>query len=213
MIDCISIATSHQFTGNLVREQHRLRHAEVIKRLCWRGVYEINDLEFDRYDTLATEYFVSRDEAGRVLGVIRSNPTTIPYMLEECFPFLVDGSLPKASHIFEASRLVVDHTTLKTQKERWVVIDKLLVALMERGLQRKLSEYVGFMIPEIWESTFIRVGWKPEWLGPEKQLPEQNYIVRAGRILVNRSIYEHIKMSTGLSGQTVLNFGRGGGTE
>ena len=131
-------------------------------------------------------------------------------MLKECFPFLADGPLPEASDIFEASRLVVDKTTLETQKERWVVIDKLLVALMERGLQRKLTEYVGFMIPEIWESTFIRVGWKPEWLGPGKQLLEQDYIVRAGRILVNRSIYEHMKRSTGLTGQTVLNFGRGG---
>ena len=45
MIDCVSIATSHNFTGNLVREQHRLRHAEVIQRLGWRGVYEINDLD------------------------------------------------------------------------------------------------------------------------------------------------------------------------
>jgi len=87
MIDCVSIPTSHHLTGNPVREQQRLRHAEVIKRLGWHDVYEINDLEFDHYDTLATEYFVSRDEAGRVVGVIRSNPTTIPYMLEECFPF------------------------------------------------------------------------------------------------------------------------------
>lgn len=209
MIDCVSIATSHHFTGNLVREQHRLRYAEVIVKERWRGLYTINDLEFDRYDTVATEYFVSRDQAGRVEGVIRSNPTTIPYMIEECFPSLIDGSLPRDRHIFETSRLVVDRTTLTTQAERAVVVNKLLVALMERGLQRELSEYIGFMIPKIWNCTFRRIGWEPEWLGPEERSWQYDHTVRAARIPVNRSIHEHLKISTGLSGQTVLNFGHG----
>lgn len=209
MIDCVSIATSHHFTGNLVREQHRLRYAEVIVKERWRGLYAINDLEFDRYDTVATEYFVSRDQAGSVVGVIRSNPTTIPYMLKERFPFLIDGSLPRESHIFETSRLVVDRTTLTTPAERAVVVNKLLVALMERGLQRKLSEYIGFMIPKIWDCTFRRIGWEPEWLGPEVGLLQSDHTVRAARIAVDRSIHEHLKRSTGLSGQTVLNFGYG----
>ena len=209
LIDCVSIATSHHFTGDPVREQHRLRYAEVIVKERWRDVSTIDDLEFDPYDTRETEYFVSRDETGRVLGVIRSNPTAIPYMIEECFPFLIDGSLSKDPHIFEASRLVVDRTTLDTREKRKPVVNKLLVALMERGLQHELSEYIGFMIPGIWESTFRRIGWEPEWLGPEVGLLRSRDTVRAARIPVNRSIYEHIKRSTGLTGQTVLNFGRG----
>jgi len=70
---------------------------------------------------------------------------------------LIEGSRPRDSYIFEASRLVVDHTSL-TDKEREIVVDRLLVALMERGLQRELSEYIGFMIPKIWECTFQRIG-------------------------------------------------------
>jgi len=208
MIDCVSISTSHHFDGNLVREQHELRYAEVYVKEGWRDVYEINGLEFDRYDTLKTEYFVSRNEAGRVMGVIRSNPTTIPYMIEERFPSLIEDSLPMDSHVFETSRLVVDRTRLTTPEERAVVVDKLLVALMERGLQRNLSGYIGFMIPKIWKRTFRRIGWEPEWLGPERQLPGSDVIVRAGRVSVDPSIHEHLKKSTGLTGQTVLNFGR-----
>ncbi len=209
MIDCVSIATSHHFTDNLVREQHGLRHAEVIVKARWRDVYTINNLEFDRYDTVATEYFVSCDQAGRVVGVIRSNPTTIPYMIEECFRSLIDGSLPRDPRIFEASRLVVDRTTLTSPAERAVVVDKLLVALMERGLQRELSEYIGFMPPKIWDRTFRRIGWEPEWLGPEMQLPGHNYKVRAGRIPVDESIQNQLKEFTSLSDHTILNFGRG----
>ncbi len=213
MVDCVSIATSHHFTDNLVREQHVLRYAEVIVKARWRDVYTINNLEFDRYDTLATEYFVSRDQTGRVVGVIRSNPTTIPYMIEECFPSLIDGSLLRDPHIFEASRLVVDRTTLTTPAERAVVVDKLLVALMERGLQRELTEYIGFMPPKIWDRTFRRIGWEPEWLGREVRLKQYDHTVRAGRILVSQSIYEHLKNFTGLTGHTVLNFGSWGGAE
>jgi len=209
MIDCVSIATSHHFTDNLVREQHGLRYAEVIVKARWRDVYTFNNFEFDRYDTLATEYFVSRDQAGRVVGVIRSNPTTIPYMIEECFPSLIDGSLPRDPQILEASRLVVDRTTLTTPAERAVVVDQILVALMERGLQRELSEYIGFMPPKIWDRTFRRIGWEPEWLGREVRLKQYDHTVRAGRLLVSQSIHKHLKNATGLSGQTVLNFGRG----
>lgn len=171
-------------------------------------VYAINGLEFDRYDTLETEYFVSRNQTGRVIGVIRSNPTTIPYMIEERFPFLIESWLPKDSNVFETSRLVVDRTTLTTPEERGVVVDKLLIALMERGLQRNISGYIGFMIPKIWKRTFCRIGWEPEWLGPEKQLPGSDVIVRAGRLPVDASIHKHLKKSTGLTAQTVLNFGR-----
>ena len=79
---------------------------------------------------------------------------------------------------------------------------------MERGRQRKLSEYVGFMVPEIWKSTLVRIGWEPEWLGPELGLLRYRQTVRAARIPVSPSIYDQIKEFTGLSGQTVLNFGR-----
>ena len=209
MIDCVSIATLHHFTGNPIREQHRLRYAEVIVKEGWRDVYAINKMEFDRYDTLATEYFVSRDQAGGVLGVIRSNPTIIPYMLEERFPSLIEGPLPGDPHTCEASRLVVDRTTLKTPEERAPVVDRLLVALMERGLQHELSAYIGFMPPKIWNHTFRRIGWEPEWLGPEALLPGYDYTVRAGRIPVDRSIHKQLKKSTGLLGRTVLNFGTG----
>ena len=210
-VDCVSIATCHHFTDNPIREQHRLRYAEVVIREGWRGVYAIDKMEFDRYDTLATEYFVSRDDSGRVLGVIRSNPTTIPFMLEERFRSLIKGSLPKDSHVFEASRLVVNRRRLKTRKARAPVVDRLLVALMERGLQRKLSSYIGFMPPNIWDSTFRRIGWEPEWLGPERRLRGYGYTVRAARIPVGASIHKYLRKTTGLSGRTILNFGHGNG--
>jgi N-acyl-L-homoserine lactone synthetase len=169
MIDCVTIATSHCFPGNLVAAQHRLRYQEVIAKEDWSNIYVADEMEFDRYDNVATEYFVARNSEGDVLGVCRSYPTTIPYMLADVFPFLSSRDLPSSHKVHEASRLVLDRSLL-TKEARRPIVNELIVAYMERGLQRNIDAYVGFMLPRIWASTFLRAGWDVEWLGPETAL-------------------------------------------
>ena len=72
MIDCVNIATAHCFAGNLIAAQHRLRYQEVIAKEDWSNIYVAAEIEFDRYDNVATEYFVARDTEGKVRGVCRS---------------------------------------------------------------------------------------------------------------------------------------------
>jgi len=79
MIDCVTIATAHCFPGNLIAAQHRLRYQEVIAKEDWSDIYVADEMEFDRYDNVATEYFIARNSEGDVLGVSRSYPTTIPH--------------------------------------------------------------------------------------------------------------------------------------
>ena len=69
MIDCVTIATSHRFPGNLIAAQHRLRYQEVIAKEDWSNIYVADEMEFDRYDNVATEYFIARNSEGEVLGV------------------------------------------------------------------------------------------------------------------------------------------------
>jgi hypothetical protein len=61
------------------------------------------------------------------------------------------------------------------------------------------------MIPKIWKRSFRRIGWEPQWLGPESTLPPSGLTVRAGRVPVNRSIHKHLNSPLGTD---VLNFGR-----
>ena len=145
MIDCVNIATSHRFPGNLVAAQHRLRYREVIAKEDWSNIYVADEMEFDRYDNVATEYFIARDREGQVVGVCRSYPTTIPYMLSDAFGFLSARTLPVSHKIHEASRLVLDRSLLSKDARR-PVVDELIVAYMERGLQRNIDAYVGFML-------------------------------------------------------------------
>lgn len=205
MIDCVTIATAHCFPGNLIAAQHRLRYQEVIAKEDWSNIYVADEMEFDRYDNVATEYLIARNSEGDVLGVCRSYPTTIPYMLSDVFPFLASQDLPSSHKVDEASRLVLDRSLL-TKEARRPVVDKLIVAYMERGLQRKIEAYVGFMVPRIWASTFLRAGWDVEWLGPEMALPGTKDVVRAACMPVNRRMNDKVREATGIR-KPVLNYG------
>jgi N-acyl-L-homoserine lactone synthetase len=205
MIDCVSIATAHCFPGNLIAAQHRLRYQEVIAKEDWSNIYVADEMEFDRYDNVATEYFIARNSEGDVVGVCRSYPTTIPYMLSDVFSFLCSDGLPRSPRVHEASRLVLDRSLL-TKAARRPVVDELIVAYMERGLQRNIDAYVGFMLPRIWESTFLRAGWEVEWLGPETVLPGTTDVVRAAWMPVNERVNAKIREATGIS-EAVLNCG------
>jgi N-acyl-L-homoserine lactone synthetase len=210
MIDCVNIATAHRFPGNLIAAQHRLRYQEVIAKEDWSNIYVADEMEFDRYDNVATEYFIARDEDGDVLGVSRSYPTTIPYMLSDVFPFLSSEGLPSSHKIHEASRLVLDRSLL-TKDARRPVVNELIVAYMERGMQRNIDAYVGFMLPRIWDSTFLRAGWDVEWLGPEVALPGTTDIVRAALMAVNERMNHKIRAATGIQ-EPVLNIGSESGS-
>jgi N-acyl-L-homoserine lactone synthetase len=205
MIDCVTIATSHRFPGNLVAAQHRLRYQEVIAKEDWSNIYVADEMEFDRYDNVATEYFIARNSDGDVLGVARSYPTTIPYMLSDIFPFLAARELPSSHRVHEASRLVLDRSLLSKDARR-PIVNELIVAYMERGLQRNIDAYVGFMLPRIWESTFLRAGWDVEWLGPEIALPGTTDIVRAAWMPVSKRMDDRVREATGIR-KPVLNCG------
>jgi acyl-homoserine lactone synthase len=207
MIECVTIATCHYFPGNLIAAQHRLRYQEVIQKEDWSNIYVADEMEFDRYDNVATEYFVACNADGKVVGATRSYPTTIPYMLSEVFPFLSEDDLPSGPEYLEASRLVLDRTLLSKEGRR-PVVNELIVAYMERGLQRGIEGYVGFMLPGIWNSTFLRAGWEVEWLGPPLQLPGAADIVRAALLPVNEQTNAKIRETTGIR-ENVLHFGSG----
>lgn len=51
-----------------------------IQKERWDNIYVLDDMEFDRYDNLATEYLIARDDNNNVVGVTR---TYISSFLEE----------------------------------------------------------------------------------------------------------------------------------
>lgn len=204
MIRCISIDNCHAYNKNLITEQHRLRYREVIQKEHWENVFIFNEMEFDQYDNLATEYIVALNDNEEVIGVCRLYPTTLPFMLDQSFQFLFDKDIPKSPKVLEASRLVLDRSKL-TKEERKPVIEKLMLAYMERGLQLNIKAYIGFMLPQIWESTFLRVGWDVKWLGPKCLLSNQKDTVRAGLMPVTKTMERKIRKTINIDYQVIEN--------
>jgi hypothetical protein len=113
--------------------------------------------------------------------------------------------LPCSHKVHEARRLVLDRSLL-TKEARRPIVDELIVAYMERGMHRNIDTYVGFMLPRIWNSTFLRAGGDIEWLGPEIALPATADIVRAGLMPVSERMNDKIRDATGIR-TPILNYG------
>ncbi|MGO8952078.1 MAG: acyl-homoserine-lactone synthase [Rhodomicrobium sp.] len=203
MIDCVSISTSHLFTGNPIYEQHRLRHDSIVVRQSW-NVPTIRNMEYDQYDNPAAYYLVWRDRSGKARGSSRLYPTDRPYMLKEIFPHLVNKiPLPDSSEVWEGSRFCVDASLDPQTRKR--IIQELIIGYLEFGLAQGITSIVGVMFPAYCRNIFIRNGWDVEWIGDASRSEEGHKII-AGSLTVSEAVLEKVRETTGIY-ETVLNYG------
>ncbi|NBU58292.1 MAG: autoinducer synthase [Betaproteobacteria bacterium] len=204
MIECVTLETNHLFDGNPIAAQHRLRYRSVIARQNW-DVPTIRELEYDDYDNPATTYLVARNGAGEAEGVCRLYPTDRPYMLQRVFSHLVtDIELPQSPAVWEASRFCVDDRLPAEARRR--IIQEIVVAYLEYGLDTGITRYIGIMYPAYWRNIFTRSGWDIDWIGPERTLGT-GHAIRAGWVAVTPEILLKVRRTTGLHDR-VLSYGR-----
>ncbi len=148
MLDCLTWATAHLF-GSALAEQHRLRYRVFVERAGW-NVPHIHEMEWDKYDTPAAHYLVWRDDEGTARGVVRFSPTTVPYMIADVWPDMIDdGGLPHDDAVWEATRLAVD-PALPAEMRREIRAE-LVVGIMEFGRLHGIRQYLHLM-----PVTFVR---------------------------------------------------------
>jgi acyl-homoserine lactone synthase len=122
--------------SKLLDRQFRLRHEIFVKGRGW-SEFEVDGVyEKDSYDNAAAVYVIAVDEADNVAGGFRLYPTTLPHMLSEQFPNLVDGAVPSRRDVLEITRFGIQ----KAQR-RSVHYFELLVAMQEYGLGEGLAGY------------------------------------------------------------------------
>ncbi|MCB9988281.1 MAG: autoinducer synthase [Rhodospirillales bacterium] len=203
MIDCVSIENAHMFKGNPLASQHKLRYQSIIKRQGW-DVPVVKDMEYDSYDNPATTYLVWRDENNVARGVSRLYPTDRPYMLQEVFSHLVTEELPNDVKIWEGSRFCVDESLSPQMRRR--IIQELVLAYLEFGLDQGIERYIGLMYPIYWRNIFTKAGWDIDFMGPEIRLEEDyGHAVRAGGVRVSEENLFKVREKTGIH-HPVLNY-------
>lgn len=201
MVIAVNIRNDHQH-GGLIYKQFELRHQSFVERQSY-DVPTFDGMEYDKYDTPATNYLVWTDDEGNVRGVSRKAPTDRSYMIKDIWPAIVTKMpLPNSDDIWESSRFAVDkHLDAATRRQ---IIGDLVCAGLEFGLTNGIKGYVGVMPPAIWRSVFERCGWKIEQIGPVITLETGERIV-AGWMEVREEYLEAVRQTMQIHGCTIEN--------
>ena len=193
-VDCFNFSTAHLY-GDALASQFRLRQRVFIDRQnyavpSWKG------MEFDQYDTPATQYFVWRDEEGVARGVARLGPTSLNYMLSEIFPHRITNfELPHCESIWEITRFGVDNDL--PAKMRNQIVKELVCALMEYATTHGITQMIGLTAVLVIRNVFVRNGWEPTVLSPVWR--EDGIEVQAGMLPVSMETLQAVRHRTKVS--------------
>lgn len=164
MVEGFSLKTAHHF-GDALASQARLRHRVFVEhRDLLHKTYD--GMEYDEFDTPAAVYLVWRDERQIVRGLIRTAPTSAPYMLETHWPYLCQTrGLPKSDDVWEITRVCVDRHFQPDVRRR--IVPELLCALQEFCLGNDIVAVVGVTRQHLL-NHFLREG--VQWLGERAEI-------------------------------------------
>jgi acyl-homoserine lactone synthase len=116
----------------------RLRHEIFIKRRGW-SLPSVNGHEIDQYDNDDAVYFLEVDEHDLIRGTIRVTPSVKSSLLADYFPHLVETGGPlRSPDIHECTRYIA-MSSLKTRHENRAAKSRIIGAMLEWSLERKLT--------------------------------------------------------------------------
>jgi acyl homoserine lactone synthase len=167
MIEAFSLKTAHLF-GDVLASQARLRFRVFVQqRLLPHSYYD--NMEYDGFDTPAAVYLVWRDPGAEVRGLFRLLPTSVPYMLEGCWPHLCQTrALPKSDDVWELGRVCVDRSY--DSRARKVIVPALLGALQEFCESNGIQAVIGVTRKHLVQH-YVSSG--AEWLGEPAEIEGQ----------------------------------------
>ncbi len=176
--------------GDVLPSIYKLRHQGFKERQDYDVPY-YRGMEYDTYDTPATTYLAWKDGDGVVRGCTRLFPTTRPYMIEDIWPESVTYiDLPKAPHIWEASRFCIDKNLPPEVRKR--IHGELLCGFQEFGLLNNIDWMIGVMTPPIWRAVFTSAGWPIEYLGDALVLGPREKIL-TGKMQISERILDSVR--------------------
>lgn len=100
----------------LRRELGSYRHRVFVQHLRWALPDATDEDEWDHFDRPDTVYVLALTARHRLAGCARLLPTTLPYLLADVFPELLDGApAPRSADVWELSRFAaVDFSAAPT---------------------------------------------------------------------------------------------------
>ena len=139
---------------------HQLRHRTFIQKLGWKeGLYDVSQMEFDRFDHPHVFYLVNVNRINIVDAVVRLTPLHNPNLLMDVFKDNLDICLPvRRPNTLEISRFCSDTFEDKD------MMGKIICGLLEIGLEYNIDACVSFSDIAI-RRRAMRYGWPAVPLG------------------------------------------------
>jgi N-acyl-L-homoserine lactone synthetase len=167
----VTIVKAHQahVHADLLEQLWKLRYKIFVELKGWQLPEAYNGIERDSFDNDRATYVVltTGGEEKRIIASLRLHDTAGGSLLTEIFPHLVDGDIPKASDVWEATRLMT-HPDLPPAESRRA-ISALLAVTVSYGLTAGIRHFVSVSDP-ILERVLRRCGLAPHRLGQLKEV-------------------------------------------
>jgi acyl homoserine lactone synthase len=148
------------------------RYEVFCKALKWDLPAE-GGLERDQFDRADTMYVVATDTDGSICGCARLLPTTKPYLLNEVFPELMNGSTaPSTPHVWELSRfstMVVGTSRALSREEARRRFCNLFASVVDVAARRGATRLITFTALGV-ERILRSIGMHAHRVGPPKTI-------------------------------------------
>jgi len=151
------------------------RYEVFIQSLKWQLPVE-NGMERDQFDRPDTLYAVATDTNGKICGCARLLPTTKPYLLDEVFPGLMNGSqAPHAPDTWELSRfstMAPCETTATSREEARRRFCSLFASVVEVASAQGATRLITFTALGV-ERILRSIGMHAHRVGPPQMIDDK----------------------------------------
>lgn len=148
-----------------VLEAHfRIRHDIYVGERGWLDLERPDGREVDAFDTEDAVYLLGLTADRQVVAGSRLVPSLKPHLMSEVFPQLAPGGVPRATDIFEWTRIFVV-PAFRTPGRPCPAAGAIYCGILEYCLGAKIRQ-LSIVCEEYWFDRLDRFGWNPKKLGP-----------------------------------------------
>lgn len=153
---------SSAMTDELFRSMFEDRKQVFVDLLKWDVPVLDGRYEVDQFDSEHATYIVIPGPDGRHLGSARLLATDGAHILGSIFPDLCEAPPPSGLGILEITRFCLSRRLCA--RERRLVRDQLVSALVDYALEHRISQYTG-VAQWPWFQQILSFGWECRPLG------------------------------------------------
>lgn len=163
-IHVIDRHTRHRYELHL-NQYFRLRHEIYVEERGWLDLASPDGREIDAFDTEDAIYLLGISPEKGVVAGSRFVPSLKPHLMNDIFPCVADGRVPRAAEIYEWTRVFVI-PGLRSPGVPSTSAGIVYCGIVEFCLERKIRQLSVVCEPH-WKERLALLGWNPVLLGDQ----------------------------------------------